>query len=58
VFDVLSMQAKARGGSRETAQKALTVRPRGSESWPKAVRTTTPLGKVAIVSRNLWGSII
>src|SRR5450756_1328389 len=44
-LEVLSMHASARGGSRETAQKALTVRPRGSESLPKAVRTTTSPGR-------------
>src|SRR3979411_3046705 len=58
VFEVLSMHASARGGSSETAQKALTVRPRGRESWPNAVRTTTPLGKVAMTSRKRWGSIM
>ena len=52
VFDDLSMHARAIGGSRETAQKALTVRPRGRPSSPKAVNTTTPLGKLAMTSRK------
>src|SRR5437899_12703759 len=52
------MYASASGGTSETAQKALTVRPRGRESRPNAVRTTTPLGKVAMTSRERWGSII
>src|SRR6202165_1458340 len=51
------MHTSARGGSRETAQKALTVRPLGSASRPKAVRTTTPLGKLDMTSRNRAGSI-
>jgi hypothetical protein len=55
VLEPLSMQAKASGGSSDTAQKALTVRPRGRASWPKAVRTTTPLGKLAMTFRNLSG---
>jgi hypothetical protein len=32
VLEVLSMQARASGGLSETAQNALTVRPRGRES--------------------------
>src|ERR1700686_2697738 len=51
------MQAVLRGGSSETAQKALTVRPRGC-SAQKAVSTTTPLGKLAMTSRKRCGSIM
>src|SRR5207245_154691 len=58
VFELLSTQASARGGLNETAQKALTVKPRGSESLPNAVSTTTPLGNVAITSRYRRGSIM
>ena len=57
VFEVLSMQARANGGSSETAQKALTVSPRGKPSGANAVSTTTPLGKLAMISRNRSGSI-
>src|ERR1700680_3005347 len=57
VLEVLSMHASASGGSSDTAQKALTVKPRGMWSWPNAVSTTTPLGRLAMTSRNSDASI-
>ena len=56
VLEVLSMHTSASGGSSEAAQKALTVRPLGPPSSPNAVRTTTPLAKLAMTSRKRHAS--
>ena len=52
VFEVRSTQARTSGGSSETGQNALTVRPCGRPSSPEAVSTTTPDGKLAMISRG------
>ena len=44
------MQTRTSGGSSETGQKALTVRPRGRSPTSWAVTMATPDGKQAMIS--------
>jgi len=51
VFEARSTQTRTSGGSSETPQKAIRVRPRGLCSASKAVTTVTPAGKLESSSR-------
>ena len=48
----LWMQNRSKGGSAETAQTALLVRPRGEPSSAMVVTTVTPVGKEPRTDRN------
>jgi hypothetical protein len=58
VREPLPTQASSMGGSADTGQTAVVVRPRGMPSPPMAATTATPAGMEVKMLRNKSASIV